>query len=308
MKRSTLVAVVLATLSTGTAMAQSTVTVYGRLNITLENEKVSGTKATNNVNNNSSRIGFKGTEDLGGGLKAGFVLEHGFNPDTGTASNPTRFWARESTVWIGSNTLGSIHLGNLPASTAYYATADYVSLHNHDTGTSADALYSFVATGQFQNAIGYKSPTFGGAVFEIQTAERIAGERPIAASINHDAGPLHLGLGYEKLGDAKSLALRALYEMGPFTFGGYYERGSGSNEVNNFRLAGMYTMGAGEFHLNFGMRGDTNDVPDTGAKQFTVAYNHNLSKRTKVYTYYTRLDPDFGGYYRSLAVGVRHNF
>jgi len=318
MKRSLLIAAV-ATLGAGAAMAQSSVTVYGRLNLTVERTKVeltgAGSTTTTDLNNNSSRIGFRGVEDLGGGLKAGFVIEHGFNPDTGTTTG-TRFWGRESQLYLEGG-FGKIHLGNMPASVAYFATADYVSMHNHDTGTSSDALYSFVSTGQLQNAVAYTSPTFGGANFAIEYGlkEGVLANSPMAAAVNWDSGPLHLGLGFEKLGDAKSLALRALYEMGPFTFGGYYERGSGSNEVNNFRLAAMYTMGASEFHVNVGRRGDTNDFDNTDAKQFTLAYNYNLSKRTKVYTYYTMLDAGVeplipGGEFefRSFAVGIRHNF
>ena len=68
-------------------------------------------------------------------------------------------------------------------------------------------------------------------------------------------------------------------------------------------------MGASEFHANYGNRGDTNDVDGTGANQFTVGYNYNLSKRTKLYTYYTRLDTEIANAdFSSFAVGIRHNF
>ena len=303
MKRTLLVAS-LAMLSAASAYAQSNVTIYGRVNVTVERQKL-GNATDKTVENNSSRIGFKGTEDLGGGLKAGFVLEHGFDPTDGKAD--TRFWGRESTVSLSGN-WGMLRLGNMPASEAYFATADYVSMHNHDTGSSSDALYSFVATGRLQNAVSYNSPNMGGFNFAVQTAEQQAGERPLVLAANYDAGRLHLGLGYEKLGSDKSLALRALYEMGAFTAGGYYERGSGTNEVNNFRLAGMYTMGASEFHLNLGKRGDTNSVDGTGAKQMTLGYNYNLSKRTKVYGFYTKLNADTGADFSSMALGIRHNF
>ena len=309
MNRSLLVAA-LATLAAGSSFAQSDITIYGRMNVSVERQTLKvpglGSDSETDMTNNSSRIGFKGTEDLGGGLKAGFVIEHGLDPTTGAAGAP--FWDRESTVNLSGN-FGMIRLGNMPASVAYFATADYVSMHNHDTGTSSDALYSFVATGALKNAIAYTTPNFGGANFAIEYGlKEGAADSPIAMAVNFDQGPLHLGAGYEKLGSDKSLALRGLYEMGPFTFGGYYERGSGTNEVNNVRLAGMYTMGPSEFHANFGVRGDTNDVADTGAKQFTLAYNHNLSKRTKVYAFYTRLDTDIDVDFSSLAVGVRHNF
>jgi predicted porin len=295
----------LAALAAGSVHAQGSTEIYGRINLSLERQDVGGTKSSG-MYDNASRIGFRGTEDLGGGLKVGFVLEHGFNADTGSAAGT--FWGRESTVSLAGS-FGTVRLGNMPASEAYFATADYVSMHNHDTGSSSDALTSIPgATFGINNSISYYSPNMGGFNFAVQTAERVAGERPLVLAGNYDAGPLHLGLGYAKYGTDKSLGLRALYEMGAFTVGGYYEKGSGTNDVNVFRLAGMYAMGASEFHLNFGSRGDLNNIADTGAKQMTLGYNYNLSKRTKVYGFYTKLNADVGADFSSLALGVRHNF
>jgi predicted porin len=70
-------------------------------------------------------------------------------------------------------------------------------------------------------------------------------------------------------------------------------------------------------HLNVGGTGNTNKVANTGALQYTVGYNYNLSKRTKVYTFYTKVDNKSAATYQtgtagvdfsSLAVGLRHNF
>ena len=94
-KMTRVVLAVLAVAGTTAAMAQSSVTLYGRVNTTVERQKV-GDVTTTGMFNNSSRFGFKGTEDLGGGLKAGFQLESGFNSDTG-ASSPT-FFGRQSEV------------------------------------------------------------------------------------------------------------------------------------------------------------------------------------------------------------------
>jgi predicted porin len=308
MKRTLLVASL--ALVSASAFAQSTVQVYGRVNVTVENEKVGGGSRTTALNNNASRIGFKGTEDLGGGLKAGFVLEHGFDPSTGAAA--ARFWGRESTVSLGGN-FGRVMLGNASASESYFATVDYVSMHNHDTGSSSDALAAFVVTGQLQNSISYFSPNLGGFNFAVQSAERIGADRPLVLAGNYDAGPMHLGLGYEKLGSKKSIGLRALYEMGAFTVGGYYERGTGgaadSNKGNALRLAGMYAMGAGEFHVNVGRLTGTTNAARLNGNQYTLGYNHNLSKRTKVYGYYTNLNvTGTASDYNSFALGVRHNF
>ena len=78
----------LATLAAGSAFAQGSTEIYGRLNLTIERQKAGDVTQTEMLNN-SSRIGFRGTEDLGGGLKAGFVIEHGFSADTGAASRPS---------------------------------------------------------------------------------------------------------------------------------------------------------------------------------------------------------------------------
>jgi predicted porin len=58
------------------------------------------------LQNNASRFGFKGTEDLGGGLTAGFQLDSGFNMDTGAQTSSSTFWSRQSKVNLGSKDLG----------------------------------------------------------------------------------------------------------------------------------------------------------------------------------------------------------
>ena len=73
-------------LAVTSASAQSDVTLYGRVNTTVENQRT-GEARTTGLFNNSSRFGFRGVEDLGGGLKIGFGLESGFASDTGVAAH-----------------------------------------------------------------------------------------------------------------------------------------------------------------------------------------------------------------------------
>lgn len=318
MHRSLVIAALAAVAST-TALAQSNVTVYGRLNASVESVKNGNLKAVTQLVNNSSRIGFRGTEDLGGGLSAGFQIEHGFNVDNGAATNTTNFWARQSEVNLGSSTLGRVRLGTF-TSEAYYATADYVSLHNHDTGNSADRLYA--DTARTTNKVGYRSPSFAGLTVDaaVSLGEAVAGtKRNLDLAANYAVGDLHVGFGYQK-GDSTTTklnqyALSALYTMGPLTFGGYVQRDKNvffnNGNRTNVRLSGMYALGASEFHLNVGRAGDYSNTPgDTAATQLTLAYNYNLSKRTKLFAFYTKVD-DKGtlyGDFRSLALGLRHNF
>ena len=124
---------VLAVCGTSAAMAQSSVNVYGRINTTVESQKT-GDTSTSVMNSNSSYLGFSGTEDLGNGLKAGFQLEGNFGSDNGAGFN----FQRHSEVNL-SGSFGTVRMGKFNVG-SYLATADYISMHNHDTGTSADAL------------------------------------------------------------------------------------------------------------------------------------------------------------------------
>ncbi|MBT9459568.1 MAG: porin [Burkholderiaceae bacterium] len=305
MKKIALVAAIAAI--SAPAFAQSSVTLYGRINTTVESQKVNNQGRKIVVANNASRFGFKGVEDLGGGLKASFVLESGFDSSDGKAA--ASFWGRESHVDL-TGSFGTIRLGNwFPGS--YYATSDYVAMQNHATGSSSDALYG----GPFPqaNKVGWFSPSFGGFTAEVAVqAGEGAGKRAFDLSANYDQGSLHLGAGFTKQGDVKQYAGRALYEMGAFTIGGYLQREdvNGSSRTIS-RLSGMYALGASEFHVNFGATGKGGSAANK-ANQFTLGYNYNLSKRTKVYGYYTAIDTkntlNKAGDFSSLAAGVRHNF
>ena len=294
------------------AQAQSSVSIYGRTNVTVERQKAGTTNRTDMVDN-SSRIGFKGTEDLGGGLKAGFQIEHGISMDTGGGA--ATFWGRRSELFLGGN-FGTLRLGNY-TSEAYFATADYVAMHNHDTGTSSDKLY--VGVGRKTDKVGYASPTFGGAQFHAAVAgtDTSGTDRAIELAVNWASGPLRLGAGYEKGdGDKQQFAARALYQMGDFTVGGYVQqdtdgKGAALGDRTTLRLAGKYVIGNGDAHLSWGRAGDYDNVADSSANQITLAYNHNLSKRTKVYGFWTKVNDDgglYGGDFSSVALGVRHNF
>ena len=330
-KTNRLALAVLALLGSTAAFAQSSVTLYGRVNTTVERQEVGNVKTTGLFDNNS-RFGFKGTEDLGGGLKAGFQLESGFNSDTGASA--ATFFGRQSEVNL-SGGFGAVRLGRFTAE-SYYATADYVSMHNHDTGSSSDAFYAYVMPDA--NKIAYRAPALGNLTLEAAVSmheQAVGGKNAFDLAANYNLGALALGAGYSKLDDVNQFGLRAMYTFGAFTVGGYYQRDengregttvANSGKRDNFRLAGAYNLGASEFHVNVGRTNSYKNVADSSATQFTLGYNYNLSKRTKVYTYYTRVNNDANATYgyvfndtlaagqasgkdfSSFAVGVRHNF
>jgi predicted porin len=359
MKNNMQLAVALALGAIGTSAAAQTsisnVTLYGRINSTVERQKIEpqtgSSETVTGLVNNASRWGIRGTEDLGGGMKALFQLESGFGSDTGQLTNnpstaPTAgLFNREAFVGLSSS-FGTIRAGRI-TSPLYFATADYISMHNHDTGTSSDTLFNFNATGvNNNNTLAYKTPDFSGGNVEVAYSfaagffpTNPAGfqEQPgsnnqtnLQVAINWVGGPLHLGGGYAQMKDKTGApqtdtdmwVVRALYEIGSFTLGAYYETsnftvGTVDTDRGNFRLSAMYAMGASEFHLNYGMADDLSNINDSSANQWTLAYNYNLSKRTKVYAFYTQVDQDanvdyfgtgLGSKFSSFALGLRHNF
>ncbi len=328
------------TLAAGAAMADTGVTLYGRANVSAENQKA-GDRTESALVDNQSRVGVRATRDIANGMTVGATLEAGINFTNGL-SNASGFFAREATLALGGTNFGQIKVGRMPASTAYFATADYVSNHNHDTGSSADALYDFIATGALKNAVSYATPKMGNLQLEAQygfkygTGVEGTDERrinPMAVSANYVTGPLALGLGYERgdnsatadLSDyASQVTARAYYTMGAFGFGGYVQKSSGTQfDRTAYRLSAMYTLGQSEFHANVGAAGNRAGVANTGAKQFTLAYNYNLDKQTKLYALYTQVDNESAAGYNpgrfitntstnpdlsSVGVGMRYNF
>ena len=331
-----LIIAALAVAGSTAALAQSSVQVYGRVNTTIERQKI-GDGTVWGLNNNSSRIGFMGTEDLGGGLKAGFALESGFHSDTGAGGTSGGMaFNRQSEVNLSGN-FGMIRLGHWTPS-SYFATADYISMHNHDTGSSADAFYAYVSNDKkspsyVSNGVAYKTPTFGGFNAEVATGlyeknDQFGKKNLYDVAANYDNGPLALGAGYTKLDKSQQYAFRGFYKIGSsILLGGYVQRSKnmGFDQVfaddtgtrTAYRLSGAYLLGNNEFHLNVGKAGKMKNVDDSSAMQYTLGYNYNLSKRTKVYGYYTKVNNKSGASYMtgvagedfsSFAVGIRHNF
>ncbi|MEF9995859.1 MAG: porin [Burkholderiaceae bacterium] len=338
----------------GTAAAQSTskVEIYGRINTSVEVQKTTGQASTVGLVNDASRWGIKGSEDLGQGMSAFFQLESGFESDTGKLSNNGGIFNREAFMGLGTK-LGTVRFGRI-TSPVYFASADYISLHNHDTGNSSDALFGFAATGvNNNNSVTYKTPSFAGGDIEVAYSfaagapwddAKWGSEQPGSSNNQRNAqiaynavfGALHVGAGYAQMEDPtvggtdgatnSTAVIRGMYEAGPFILGAYYERSklyvksvADERSRNNLRMVGAYLVGDNEFHLNIGRAGDFSGLDDSGATQWTVGYNYNLSKRTRLYTFYTEVKADdkadyamypvgHGDKYSSYGLGLRHNF
>ena len=247
MKKSLIALAVLA--ASGAAMAQSSVTLYGVADVAVTH--VNGNDNWTGLSsgaNKTSRLGFRGVEDLGGGLKANFVLEGGINLDTGDgksggATDSGFQFKRQSTVGLAGN-FGEVRLGR-ELTAAYNATARYdvfgsVGIahsqlwddgKNLDTTTFADPYY-YTTNQRVSNAITYVSPDFSG--FKVAANYgfgEIAGEnrdgRYFGGGLTYDNGPLSLGLGAERLnkGDGAAMQAQVSHDITAWSLGGSYDLG-----------------------------------------------------------------------------------
>ncbi|MEO7743372.1 MAG: porin, partial [Usitatibacter sp.] len=218
------------------AMAQTAnpVTLYGRVYLTLESVEAKGGAAPlarrTRVEDQSSLFGIRGTEDLGGGLKAFFQLETAFRPD----SNVTTFAARNSGVGLQGG-WGSVLMGrwDTPYKILGYGPDLWGDL------TIAGITAALHDRGNFdrreQNVVQYWSPSFGGFAGRISytvNEGKTATLNPHVISVNvtYGRGPVKLGYGYEEHKDV-SLALRkergnevtGEFSIGPVKLAGIYE-------------------------------------------------------------------------------------
>ena len=247
MKKSLIALAVLA--ASGAAMAQSSVTLYGVADVAVTH--VNGDDNWTGLSsgaNKTSRLGFRGVEDLGGGLKANFVLEGGINLDTGDgksggATDSGFQFKRQSTVGLAGN-FGEVRLGR-ELTAAYNATARYdvfgsVGIarsqlwedgKNLDTTTFDDPYY-YTTNQRVSNAITYVSPDFSG--FKVaanygfgEVAGKNSDGRYFGGGLTYDNGPLSLGLGAERLNSGAGAAMQS----------------QSTNDITAWSLGGSYDLG-----------------------------------------------------------------
>jgi len=203
MKKSIISLAVLAAAS-NVAMAQSSVTIYGQIDAGFVSEHGGKNGAVNKVSSGvggNSRIGFKGVEDLGNGLQTVFVLESGFNEDTGTQDTSGSLFNRQAYVGLASATAGTVTLGRqyTPLYTTIVNVAD--PFGGNYAGTAKNLLPTAGSNTRTSNTLMYTSPTAYGFSGEAayaageQAGDNTAG-RQWGAAATYKNGPLVAKLAY----------------------------------------------------------------------------------------------------------------
>lgn len=308
----------------GAAHAQSSVSLYGLLDMSVGRFQAPGAAATKGVdsgNMSTSYFGLKGNEDLGGGLGAVFAIESFLRGDTGASGrfNGDVFWARSAYVGLSSSSLGTVTLGR--NTTSLFVNTLIFNAFGDSFGFSPSIRHTFTSgtvTGDtgWSDSIKYASPRFGGASFTAHVAANDEGAtsgRNTGFSGLYFGGPLGLGFAWQKAkkgaaDDTTSWQLGGSYALGGTKLFAQYGAVDNDTSGNDFKITGLGAsigMGAGAFLAQWGRIS-----PGTGADRttFTLGYDHNLSKRTDVYAVFMSDKIDGLSTGNSLAAGIRHRF
>ncbi|MDO9132171.1 porin [Hydrogenophaga sp.] len=300
--------------ATGAAFAQSSVTLYGVADASLA--KVTGKSAylssAGTMNNGTSRWGVRGTEDLGGGLKAGFNFEQGLSLNDGSLS---KAGAGEfgRAAWMNlSGGFGELRLGRT-LNPSFYAAAAWEL-----TGA---ANYSVVVS-QFGGVLGgvrnssqiaYTTPNMGGfsaTVGYVLKGNSADEKAKVDLNAIYANGPLSVALGYNKVQDAeKNVHVGARYNFGVFTLAGGIIDPAG--DAKGFTIGGSVPLGP--VNLVVDVARDT-EFKDT---DLLVEVKYPMSKRTTAYAAVLRDGKKKNGALgaatagkdvNGLGLGIRHNF
>lgn len=335
----------------GAAHAQSTVTLYGLVDVYVgqASAKASLSGVTSSVKMaglesgglNGSRWGLRGSEDLGGGLKANFQLESSISADTGASTGFTR------TSKVGlSGGFGSIDFGR-----QYTRVFNLLDTYDAQGTDSFSAAYNAVSSGalntsvRWDNSVVYSAPAMGGFSASAQYAfgengtasvtpglAGVSSGRSLGLLAGYSTGPVSVHAAYEttKNGNpavaaianapsTKTTAVGVSYDFGVLkAYAQFMNQKDGmANGVreNAYVLGMSVPMGAGTLNAGFGgEQQKTAGVKSSKASSFGVEYRYDLSKRTTVYAALghvketaqpTTTDTTK---FQNYGIGIRHKF
>jgi predicted porin len=311
--------------ATGAAFAQSSVTLYGVADVAVgkvnnAGEGLTSDKfqaiASNVLNNGNSRFGMKGTEDLGGGLKAGFNFEGGINIANGAGNTSGgQLFSRAANVSLMGG-FGEIRAGR-SLTTSFYSVASWELTGAANYSVVANQ-FSFGGQGPRSSAqVMYNSPSFGGLTFSGSTVLKANGGIDSATTadkskydvaVTYAAGPVTASFAYNKWSDMDaSYVLGGKYNFGTFAVAASYNNVGVTNAVDKKGFTLGASMPMGPVTLTFDIARATNDMYKN--TDFLLEAKYALSKRTFVYGVYMRDGAVSGAKdINGVAVGLRHNF
>lgn len=249
---------------------------------------------------NTSRLGFRSTEDLGNGLKATIWLEGKLDGNDGTVGSQDLLFSRESSVSLSSQTLGTITMGR----------TDTSSSEGMDTiaGIKNVGNFTFVGLGieyapDRAKTVRYTSPKIGGAEFRIGQSDADGSKEKLnSASVIYRSDLFTVGAGHDRTASGHTYtAVGGSVKVATADFGAMHGRKDADKETKVTILSTKVPFGA--FSLMAAHR--ITDVDGTNTKDSTLGAGYDLSKRTKIVSLYHDKKGTSADFFQ---VGLVHNF
>jgi len=297
----------------GTAQAQSSVQVYGLIDMSVGQFQAAGAtknKAVQSGNMSTSYFGFKGTEDLGGGLKANFATEGFLRADSGSSGrfNGDAFWARNSYVGLSGN-FGGLTLGR--NTTSLFVSTLIFNAFGDSFGFSPSIRHYFTSgtvsgdTG-WNQSISYSTPNMGGLSAQLQVAADDGSGRKYGGNVLYFSGAFAGTVAFQKVKNSTTTSqIGASYDLGGAKLYGQY--GKVKNDLTNvsYKLTDVgvaIPVGAGKVLFEYGR------LTPVTRTTITAGYDYTLSKRTDLYAVAMSDKKTATNTGSTYAVGVRHKF
>lgn len=324
------------------AHAQSSVQLYGLVDMSAGRFQTAGAEKVwkaESGNLTTSFIGFKGSEDLGGGLKASFTLESFLRSDSGDSGrfNGDVFWARAANVGLAGS-FGSMSLGRV--TNQFFVSTLIFNAFGDSFGFSPSirqvltpraGMQPFYGDTGWSNAALYSSPKIGGFTFNVQAnlGEGAAGAvgKNIGGNVLYFGGPFSATLAMQQVKNNNgrtftppagfdsqdSLQLGAAWDFGAAKLMGQYgqtkTKAALDTKSTYIGLGAAVPVGAGRVLAQYGRsKADLGAATDPVHKTLTVGYDHFLSKQTDLYA--VVMNDKFTGASTgtTLAAGIRLRF
>ncbi len=333
MKKS-LIALACASAFAGSANAQS-LTTYGIVDMGFVGESGGTAGSIDKITSGAqsgTRLGFKGTEDLGNNMKALFVLETGIAADKGGFNQGNLAFARQSFIGLQSDA-GTLTLGR--QYTPFFLTLNGVA-DPFASGLAGNAQNLIPTSGiRMDNAVKYASPIFSGVSAEVaygfgeSTADRVS--RNVGGSIGYSDGTLNVRLAHHRANDSSTgttdntstmLAANYKFEVAK-VFAAYSDNDlqvSGVGKSRDLLIGVSVPVGNHTFIASY-INKDGRSASNLDASQFGLGYTYAMSKRTNLYAAWATIDNKRGGVLytvgnnsepgsgdRAINLGVRHTF
>lgn len=328
MKKSLIAMAVLGAFGIGAAQAADNVQLYGIIDLGVahySNGNGSVTKLGTGIQS-GSRIGLKGTEDLGGGLKAMFQVETGFCANGSGGANASGSTPGSSTC-TGGGLFGRTSMVGLQGDFGTVAAGRMYTFTFNDqaavdpfgyglTGTISN-VGTIGAPARASQMLAYMSPNFSGFNFgagyvfgdglglTTATSTQTTGAYNLHAG--YDNGPIMVGLDYLRANynngnaAAKHTMLVGTYDFGIAKLAAMYAQnqlgllsGGNGDKLKSFMLGATVPVGPGAILASYTQAKDDN-LPNSTSKQYAIGYTYALSKRTNLYTSYAHISNQSGG-------------